>query len=82
MRNAVRKLADMFLKINSEEEMINFLYGLLTPKEVEEFSTRLEIVKMLKQGTRQKNIAKKLGVGIATVTRGSREIKLGRFQYI
>lgn len=79
MNNAVRKLADIFLRINSEEEMINFLYGLLTPKEIEEFSTRLEIVKMLKQGVRQKSIAKKLRVGIATVTRGSTEIKKGRF---
>jgi len=79
MKNSVQKLADIFLKIRDKEEMINFLYGLLTPKEIEEFSTRLEIVRMLKQGVRQKSIAKRLGIGIATVTRGSNEIRKGRF---
>jgi len=74
-----QKLSEIFLKIRTKEEMVNFLYGLLTPKEIEEFSTRIEIIKMLKQGIPQKRIAKQLGVGIATVTRGSNEIKKGRF---
>lgn len=82
MKPNVQKLADILLKIKSKDEMINFLYGLLTPKEIEELSTRLDIVKMLKQNMPQKKIAKKLGVGIATVTRGSTEIKKGHFTTI
>jgi TrpR family trp operon transcriptional repressor len=35
---------------------------------------------MLKKGVPQRNIAQQLGVGIATVTRGAREIKMGRFK--
>lgn len=81
MKN-INLLADIFLSIRNKKEMINFLYGLLTPKEIDEFSTRLKIVKMLKQGMPQLKIAQKLSVGIATVTRGSRELKLGRFKYI
>ena len=78
MKN-IKKISEMLLKIKTKDEMVNFLNGLLTPKEIEEFSTRIEIVKMLKQGIPQKRIAKQLGVGIATVTRGSNEIKKGRF---
>lgn len=75
----IRKLADILLTIKDQETMVNFLYGLLTAKEIDELSTRLKVVRMLKQGVRQTDIAKKLGVGIATVTRGSNEIKKGRF---
>jgi len=79
MNDGIQKLADILLTVKDREEMVNFLYGLLTPKEIDELSTRLEVIKMLKQGTRQTDIAKKLNIGIATVTRGSNEIKKGRF---
>lgn len=54
--------------------------GLFTPGEIEEFARRLRIVKMLKRGVSQHVIAQKLGVGVATVTRGSKEIQRGRFR--
>ncbi len=72
-------LIDALLSINSQEEMLNFLQGIFTPKELVEIPTRLEIVKMIKSGVPQHKIAEKLGVGIATVTRGSKEIKRGKF---
>lgn len=78
----MKDLIDILLKIKKEEEMRDFLEGILTPKELEEIPTRLQIVKMLKKGIPQQEIAEKLGVGIATVTRGSREIKKGRFKNI
>lgn len=62
--------------------MENFLYGILTPQELEEISVRLQIVKMLKKGIPQHDIAEKLGIGVATVTRGSKEIAKGRFSSI
>ncbi len=76
------ELIDLLLNIKNREEMKNFLLGILTPKELEEIPTRLQIVKMLKKGTSQHEIAEKLGVGIATVTRGSKEIQMGRFRVI
>jgi TrpR family trp operon transcriptional repressor len=51
------------------------LRALLTPNEVKEMLHRLQILSLLKQGTPQRDIAKQLGVGIATVTRGSRALK-------
>lgn len=62
--------------------MENFLHGVLTPQELDEISTRLQIVKMLKKGIPQHEIAEKLGIGVATVTRGSKEIAKGRFSSI
>ncbi len=43
--------------------MEDFLLGILTPKELEEIPTRLRIVKMLKKGIPQHNIAKELKRG-------------------
>lgn len=51
-----------------------FLDDLLTPKEREEFERRWDIIERLHAGETQRSIASDLGVGIATVTRGSREL--------
>ncbi len=75
-------LIDTTLKLKTREKMYDFLFGILTPKELIEIPKRLAIVNMLKKGISHHEIAEKLGVGIATVTRGSREIKKGRFQYV
>lgn len=82
MKNDVKKLAKVFLSHQSLEEMADFLKGVLTPKEITELNTRLEIIKMLKKGIPQHTIAQKLKVGVATVTRGSKEIQQGRFKHV
>ena len=51
------------------------LKALLTPNEINEMQHRLQIFSLLEQGVPQRDIAKQLGVGIATVTRGSRALK-------
>jgi TrpR family trp operon transcriptional repressor len=51
------------------------LEALLTPNELIEMQHRLQIFSLLEQGIPQRDIAKQLGVGIATVTRGSRALK-------
>jgi len=51
------------------------LEALLTPNEINEMQHRLQIFSLLEQGIPQRDIAKQLGVGIATVTRGSRALK-------
>ena len=60
--------------------MAEQLAALLTPNELDAISTRLEIARLLQTGISQRQIAKQLGVGIATVTRGSRELKAGKFK--
>lgn len=78
----IEELIKMLLEIRTKEEMYDFLQGILTPKELLELPNRLQIVKMLKSGISHHDIAEKLHVGVATVTRGSREIQEGRFQNV
>lgn len=81
-RRLLDNLIKEFLKIKSESEMKTFLEGILTPKELLELPTRLEIIRLLKGGVAQHAIAEKLGVGIATVTRGSKAIQEGNFKNV
>ena len=78
----LEELIKTLLDIQTKEEMYDFLQGILTPKELLEIPNRLQIVKMLKRGVSHHDIAEKLHVGVATVTRGSREIQKGRFQNV
>lgn len=73
------KLIEAFLSLKTKKEVRDFLDGILTPKERKEIPIRLQIIKLLKRGMPQHEIATKLGVGIATVTRGSKEIAKGNF---
>ncbi len=75
----VNQLSVIFLQNKTQEDMSDFLEGILTPKEILELSQRIEIVKKLKAGIPQRQIAQEVGVGIATVSRGSREISRGKF---
>lgn len=51
-----------------------FLIDLLTPAEYREVALRWQIVKLLHKGMPQRQIAEELGVSVATVSRGSREL--------
>ncbi len=75
-------LVEAFLSLKTKGAVKAFLDGLLTPNEREELSVRLQIVKLLKKGIPQHEIASKLGVGVATVTRGSKEIAKGNFSLL
>lgn len=75
-------LIETLLGLKTKSEAHEFLLGLFTLQELEEISTRLQIVKKLKQGIPQHQIAKDLSVGVATVTRGSKELQKGRFRNI
>jgi TrpR family transcriptional regulator, trp operon repressor len=61
--------------ISDTKVLKQFLYDILTEKEYKEIVIRLEILLQLAQGKSQREIAKELGVGIATVTRGARVLE-------
>lgn len=77
-----KNVIDLIYSIKDKELLEDFLLGITTPKEREEFVQRVEIVKRLIEQETQKNIAKDLGVGVATVTRGSKELAQGRFKVL
>lgn len=82
MKNNLELFVQTLLKISSEKELLNFFTGILTERELEEIPRRLQIIRMLKKGVTQHEIAKQLNVGVATVTRGSKELQKGHFKNI
>ena len=60
----------------------DFLFGVTTPSERKKIAQRIEIIERLLKGEHQHEIAGELGVGVATVTRGSRELLQGRFKIL
>jgi TrpR family trp operon transcriptional repressor len=71
-----KNVTEAIINIGNDPKLLHeFLVDILTPGEYSEINKRWEIVKMIHAGIPQHDIAKKLGVGIATVTRGSRTLK-------
>ncbi|HBU07030.1 MAG TPA: transcriptional regulator [Candidatus Magasanikbacteria bacterium] len=70
-----KELVKVLASIKDEATMNDFLVDLLTGAEIEELPKRLQIIKQLDKGVSQREVAKNLGVGIATVTRGAKELK-------
>jgi TrpR family trp operon transcriptional repressor len=60
----------------------DLLVGVTTEKERDELTRRIEIIGKLIAGEPQQKIANDLGVGVATVTRGSKELARGRFKVL
>ncbi len=73
---------DLIHKTRDKELLEDFLLALTTPHERRVFARRVEIVKRLIAGEPQQSIANDFGVGVSTVTRGSRELSRGRFQIL
>ena len=72
------ELLDHLLAATNRDEMGYALQQLITPSEFDEVIKRLQIFKMLDDGIPQRKIAETLGVGIATVSRGARALKLDK----
>lgn len=72
----MNELVDVISRIASDKTLLrDFLEDLLTPTEQSDIPRRFQIVKKLSKGVPHQVIAEELGVGVATVTRGSRELK-------
>ncbi len=73
----LNELVEVVISLKRKNLALAFLKNILTPAELEEIATRLQIVKLLKKGVSQREVAKKLNVSIGTVSRGARELKYG-----
>ncbi|MEA3545215.1 MAG: Trp family transcriptional regulator [Thermodesulfobacteriota bacterium] len=71
----IKHLVNHLLAQNSPQEMEKALNDLLTISELVDVAKRLQIIEMLAAGVSQRQIAENLGVGIATVSRGSNVLK-------
>ncbi len=79
----LQELYALIASIDSTEEAETLLQDLLTPSEVESLAERWQEIQMLAAGMTQRDVAKKLGISISKVTRGSRMLRYGTggFQY-
>lgn len=70
-----QELAKLLAKVKNPKLMDEFLEAILTPDEFDDIVIRWQIIKQLAKGVPQRKIAKTLGVSIAKITRGSRELR-------
>ena len=73
-------VVDYLTSQKDAQAMLAALEGLLTPYEQQELINRLQIFELLSKGLSQRQVAQQLGVGIATVTRGSWALKAGSYK--
>ena len=76
-----KELFKAIITIDSMDECKNFFYDLCTPSEIEEFSTRWLIVKLLSKKKPYRQIALETGVSTTTVGRVARYMKYGHDGY-
>jgi TrpR family trp operon transcriptional repressor len=71
-----KELVELLSGIGGDKNfMTEFLLDILTPAEFEALALRWQIVKKLSGGSTHREVAGELGLGISTVTRGSRELR-------
>lgn len=80
--NDFSKFIQLVETTRDESLLEDFLIGVTTPSERKKIVQRIQIIERLLKGETQHQIAGDLGVGVATVTRGSRELAQGRFQIL
>ncbi len=80
-KESVDRLTAAFLSLSSKEECYAFFEDLLTVKEIEEISSRLEVARLLKDGGNYIDIAAKTGASTATISRVSKCLSGSRGGY-
>lgn len=73
------RLLSALCAVDAPDTMAAVLQALLTPKELAALQHRLQIYERLMAQVPQRDIAKELGVGIATVSRGAQALRAGQF---
>ena len=73
--NEIKAIAELLSKMDSADEISEFLKELLTESELSVLSKRWRILELLIEGKTQRDIAKELSVSLCNVTRGSKICK-------
>jgi len=69
------EISQYLAQLKDPEKIQNFLESILTPAEVHDLNLRWELMKLLKEGKSQRQIAGELHISLCKITRGSRELK-------
>lgn len=71
----IDEIAGVLARVDDPHLIAGFLQSILTPRELEEVGGRWELVKRLERGESQRSVARRLGMSLCKITRGSRELK-------
>src|SRR3989344_2632353 len=75
-----KELSDLhrlFSSVRTEKEAEMLLTDMLTPGELRSLTKRWQELELLANGTKQREVSKKLKISISKVTRGSRVLRHG-----
>ncbi|ULQ59518.1 trp operon repressor [Brucepastera parasyntrophica] len=75
INDSFKELSYALSKASDPELIGEFLEELFTPTELKEMALRWALVRELEDGVTQREIARKLGLSLCKITRGSRELK-------
>ena len=81
VKHPTKELVDTILKLETEEECINFLNDLCTIQELEKMAQRLEAAKLLLQGYTYEQVIEQTKISSTTLSRVSRCIRYGEGGY-
>ncbi len=79
--DAVDYLFDAILSLKDREECYTFFEDICTVNELLSLSQRLEVAKMLREGSTYLDIAEKTGASTATISRVNRSLNYGNDGY-
>lgn len=74
-QKSVEEICALLAYIKDPQLIKDFFECLFTKAELKDFSNRWCLVKELEAGTTQREIAKKYGISLCNITRGSKEMK-------
>ena len=71
----VNSIVEIFTEITDKKTMTRLFGEIFTPAEVQDVALRWRLMKMLHEGIPQREIARRLGISLCKITRGSRILK-------
>ena len=78
---AVDKLFEAILNLDSVDECYNFFEDICTIKEIQDMSQRLEVARLLDEGRPYNDVASKTGASTTTISRVNKCITYGSGGY-
>jgi len=72
--STIKELCHLLKKADDEDFIYEFFNCLFTAPELKDFANRWLLVKEIDKGSTQRDIAKKFGMSLCKITRGSKEL--------
>ncbi|MBP3709055.1 MAG: transcriptional regulator [Treponema sp.] len=74
LKKSFDEICALVAQTSDKRLIVDFFECLFTPAECKDFANRWLLVKEIDKGTTQREIAKKFGMSLCKITRGSREL--------